>query len=156
MSSFKRSAESVWNGGGKDGKGSLKTQSGALSGLPYSAGMRFGEEKGTNPEELLAAAHAGCFNMALAFSLSGSGNTPEELRTKAVVTIEKEGSGFTIKTVALTLEGRVPGMSEEEFRKAAESAKEGCPVSRLFKGGAEITLDARLSSEERASAAGRA
>lgn len=147
MASFKRSAESVWNGGGKDGKGSLKTQSGALSGLPYSAGMRFGEEKGTNPEELLAAAHAGCFNMALAFALAGAGKSPEELRTKAVVTIEQEGGGgFTIKTIALTLQGRVPGMSEDEFKKAAQGAKEGCPVSKLFKGGAEITLDAQLTS----------
>ena len=156
MASFKRSGESVWTGGGKDGKGSLKTQSGALSGLPYSAGMRFGEEKGTNPEELLAAAHAACFNMALAFNLSGSGNAPEELRTKAVVTIEQDGGGFTIKTVALTLQGRVPGMSDEEFEKAAQAAKEGCPVSKLFKGGAETTLDAQLSSEERASAAAQA
>lgn len=145
MASFKRSAESVWNGGGKDGKGSLKTQSGTLSGVAYSAGMRFGEEKGTNPEELLAAAHAGCFNMALAFDLSAAGQTPEELRTKAVVTIEQDGGGFTIKTVALTLQGRVPGMTEEEFRKAAQTAKENCPVSRLLKG-AEITLDAKLAS----------
>ena len=145
MASFKRSGESVWKGGGKDGKGSLNTQSGALSGLPYSAGMRFGEEKGTNPEELLAAAHAGCFNMALAFALSGSGKTPEELRTKAVVTIAQETGGFTIKTVALTLQGRVPGMTEDEFKKAAQGAKEGCPVSKLFKG-AEITLDAKLIS----------
>ena len=146
MASFKRSAESVWNGGGKDGKGSVKTQSGALSGIPYSAGMRFGEEKGTNPEELVAAAHAGCFNMALAFALSGEGKNPEELRTKAVVTIEQEGSGFAVKTVALTLQGRVPGMSADEFRQAAEKAKEGCPISKLLKGGAEITLDAQLTS----------
>ena len=144
MASFKRSAESVWNGGGKDGKGTLKTQSGALSGLAYSAGMRFGEEKGTNPEELLAAAHADCFNMALAFGLSGAGHQPEELSTTAVVSIEQEGGGFTIKTVALTLKGRVPGISEDEFRKAADDAKAGCPVSKLFKG-AEITLDAQLT-----------
>src|SRR5688500_4702408 len=143
MASFKRSAESVWNGGGKDGKGSLQTQSGALSGIPYSAGMRFGEEEGTNPEELLAIAHAGCFNMALAFGLSGQGKTPEELRTTAAVTIEQEGGGFTINKIALTLKGRVPGISAEEFRKAAEEAKAGCPVSKLFKG-AEITLDAQL------------
>ena len=144
MASFKRSAESVWNGGGKDGKGTLKTQSGALSGIGYSAGMRFGEERGTNPEELVAAAHAGCFNMALAFGLSGAGHKPEELRTTAEVRIEQEGQGWTVKSVGLTLRGRVPGMSEEEFRKAAETAKAGCPISRLLN--AEITLDAKLAS----------
>jgi osmotically inducible protein OsmC len=143
MASFKRSAESVWNGGGKDGKGTLKTQSGALSGIAYSAGMRFGGDPGTNPEELIAAAHAGCFNMALAFGLSGAGHKPQELRTTADVTIESDGPGFSIKTINLKLKGRVPGISEEEFRKAAEDAKAGCPVSKLFKG-ANITLDAEL------------
>ena len=143
MAATKRRAEAVWKGGGKDGRGTLDTNSGALASVPYSAGMRFGEEKGTNPEELLAAAHAGCFNMALAFGLSGSGKQPEELRTTAVVSMEQEGGGFTIKSVALTLRGRVPGMSQDEFRQAAEAAKAGCPVSRLFKG-AEITLDAQL------------
>jgi lipoyl-dependent peroxiredoxin len=144
MAAIKRRAEAVWKGGGKDGRGTLNAQSGALSNVPYSAGMRFGEEKGTNPEELLAAAHAGCFNMALAFGLSGAGHQPEELSTTAVVSIEQEGGGFTIKTVALTLKGSVPGISEDEFRKAADDAKAGCPVSKLFKG-AEITLDAQLT-----------
>jgi osmotically inducible protein OsmC len=144
MAAIKRRAEAVWKGGGKDGRGTLNAQSGALSNVPYSAGMRFGEEKGTNPEELLAAAHAGCFNMALAFGLSGAGHQPEELSTTAVVSIEQEGGGYTIKTVALTLKGRVPGISEDEFRKAADDAKAGCPVSKLFKG-AEITLDAQLT-----------
>jgi osmotically inducible protein OsmC len=108
--------------------------------------MRFGEEKGTNPEELIAAAHAGCFNMALAFGLGGGGHKPEELRTTAVVTIEKEDSGWTVKSSALTLKGKVPGMSAADFKKAAEAAKAGCPISRLLKGGAEITLDAQLVS----------
>ena len=144
MAAIKRRAEAVWKGGGKDGRGTLNAQSGTLSNVAYSAGMRFGEEKGTNPEELLAAAHAGCFNMALAFGLSGAGHQPEELSTTAVVSIEQEGGGFTIKTVALTLKGRVPGISEDEFRKAADDAKAGCPVSKLFKG-AEITLDAQLT-----------
>jgi len=144
MAAIKRRAEAVWKGGGKDGRGTLNAQSGAVSNVPYSAGMRFGEEKGTNPEELLAAAHAGCFNMALAFGLSGAGHQPEELSTTAVVSIEQESGGFTIKTVALTLKGRVPGISEDEFRKAADDAKAGCPVSKLFKG-AEITLDAQLT-----------
>ena len=144
MAEIRRKGDSVWNGGGKDGKGTLNTQSGALSAVPYSAGMRFGEEKGTNPEELVGAAHAGCFNMALAFALSGAGHQPEELRTTAVVSNEQEGGGFTITSIALTLTGRVPGMSEDDFRKAAEGAKAGCPVSRLFKC-AEITLDAKLA-----------
>jgi osmotically inducible protein OsmC len=143
MASIKRSAEAVWNGGGPDGKGTLTTKSGTLSGTPYSAGMRFGEEKGTNPEELIAAAHAGCFNMALAFGLGGAGHKPTELRTTAVVTIEKEGAGWTVKSSALTLKGKVPGMSADEFKKAAEGAKAGCPISRLLTG-AEITLDAEL------------
>jgi osmotically inducible protein OsmC len=140
---FKRSAEAVWNGGGKDGKGRITTASGTLSNVGYSAGMRFGEEKGTNPEELVAAAHAGCFNMALAFGLAGAGHTPQELTTKADVRIEQEGAGWTVKSVALTLRGKVPGISEDEFRKAAEAAKAGCPISRLLKG-AEISLDAKL------------
>ncbi len=143
MASIKRSAEAVWKGGGADGKGTLTTQSGTLSGTPYSAGMRFGEDKGTNPEELVGAAHAGCFSMALAFGLGGAGHKPEELRTSAVVTIEKEGAGWTVKSSALTLKARVPGMSEADFKKAAEGAKAGCPISRLLKG-AEITLDAEL------------
>ena len=145
MAGFKRSAESVWNGGGKDGKGSLTTESGVLSGTAYSASKRFGDEKGTNPEELLAAAHSGCFNMALAFGLSGAGKAPEELRTTAVVSIEQDGPGFTIKKIEMRLRGRVPGMSADEFRKAAEEAKTGCPVSKLFQG-AEITLDAQLAT----------
>ncbi len=139
---FKRRADAVWRGGGKDGSGELNTQSGTLSGTPYSAEMRFGEQRGTNPEELVAAADAGCFNMALAFGLSGQGYTPEELRTSAEARIEQEGAGWTVKSIALTLRARVPGISDEEFRRAAEGAKENCPISKLFK--AEITLDAQL------------
>lgn len=139
---FKRKADAVWKGGGKDGSGQLNTQSGTLSGTPYSADMRFGEAKGTNPEELVAAAHAGCFNMALAFGLSGQGHQAEELRTTAEVRIEQEGAGWTVKSVALTLSGRVPGMSAEEFQQAAEAAKAGCPISKLLN--ADMTLDAQL------------
>jgi osmotically inducible protein OsmC len=145
MPTIKRSAEAVWNGGGPDGSGTLTTDSGVLKSTPYSAGRRFGDDPGTNPEELIAAAHAGCFNMALAFGLTGGGKTPEELRTTAVVTIEKEDAGWTVKTSALTLKGKVPGMSADEFKQAAEGAKAGCPISRLLKG-AEITLDAELVS----------
>jgi len=144
MPTIKRSAEAVWKGGGPDGKGTLTTQSGTLNGTAYSAGQRFGEDKGTNPEELVAAAHAGCFSMALAFGLGGTGHKPEELRTSAVVTIEKEGAGWTVKSSALTLKAKIPGISEADFKKAAEGAKAGCPISRLLKGGADITLDAAL------------
>lgn len=143
MAGITRTAESVWHGDGPKGTGSLTTQSGTLSGLAYSAGMRFGDDKGTNPEELLAAAHSGCFNMALAFGLTKAGKPPEELRTTAAVTIEKDGDGFSIKHIKLTLKAKIPGMSAEEFKAAAEGAKAGCPVSKLFKG-AEITLDAQL------------
>lgn len=143
MPTIKRSADAVWKGGGPDGKGTLSTQSGTLSGTPYSAGMRFGEDKGTNPEELIAAAHAGCFSMALAFGLGGAGHKPEELRTSAVVTIEKEGAGWTVKSSALTLKAKVAGISEADFKKAADAAKAGCPISRVL-AGAAITLDAQL------------
>jgi len=143
MPTIKRSAEAVWKGGGPDGKGTLTTQSGTLNGVGYSAGMRFGEDKGTNPEELIAAAHAGCFSMALAFGLGGSGHKPDELRTSAVVSIEKEGAGWTVKSSALTLKAKIPGISEADFKKAADAAKAGCPISRVL-AAATITLDAQL------------
>jgi osmotically inducible protein OsmC len=145
MASFKRSAESVWTGSGKEGKGKLTTKSGALSNVAYATGMRFGEERGTNPEELLAAAHAGCFNMQLAFNLSNAGHPPEELRTTAEVKIESDDPGFSIKHITLNLKGRVSGISKQEFLKAAEAAKAGCPVSKLFKGSAEITLNTEFA-----------
>jgi osmotically inducible protein OsmC len=144
MASFTRSGESVWNGSGPDGKGKLTTQSGVVSGVPYAAKMRFGDEKGTNPEELLAIAHAGCFNMALAFGLTRAGTPPEELATTAKVTVETDGEGFSIKKIRLELKGKVPGISAEDFKKAAEGAKANCPVSKLFKG-AEITLESELA-----------
>ena len=140
-----RSADAVWRGGGKDGSGSLSTASGALSQVPYSLGKRFGDEPGTNPEELIGAAHAGCFAMALAVQLAGAGHKPEELRTRADVRIEQqEGGGWRIKAVTLNLEGRVPGISADEFQRIAEAAKNGCPVSNVLKG-ADITLNARLA-----------
>jgi lipoyl-dependent peroxiredoxin len=146
---MKRSATAVWKGSGKEGNGQLNTTSGALKDLPYSAAMRFQDESGrsgTNPEELIAAAHAGCFNMALAFQLSGAGHAPEELHTEAVVTIEKEpdGTAWTVKSSALRLRGRVPDIAEAKFRELAEKAKAGCPVSRAL-GAIEVTLDANLS-----------
>ena len=137
-----RKAKAVWRGTGRDGDGDLSTDSGILSETPYSFRTRFENEKGTNPEELIAAAHAGCFTMALAFQLQGAGYTPTELLTEAAVTLEPEGDGFTIKKSALTLRASVPGLDEETFKTLAANAEHGCPVSKALK--AEITLDAKL------------
>lgn len=142
MASIHRTAKAAWQGTGKEGTGQLTTQSGVLKEARYGFKTRFEDGPGTNPEELIAAAHAGCFTMALAFQLSGAGHTPESLETDARVTMEQEGSGWTIKAVALTLRGKVPGCGAEEFAKLAEAAKAGCPVSRVLK--ADITLDAKL------------
>ena len=142
MATIKRNASAQWSGSGKEGKGAITTQSGVLSDTPYSFTRRFGEEKGTNPEELIAAAHAGCFTMALAFQLSGAGHAPEKLDTRADVSLEQVEGGWKIAAVALTLKGNVPGMSKDEFMKLAEAAKAGCPVSKVLN--ATITLDATL------------
>ena len=143
MATITRSADAVWNGSGKDGRGTVTTQSRTLSETAYSARMRFGDEKGTNPEELIAAAHAGCFAMALAFGLSTAGHEPEELRTSARLRMEQEGGGWRISTIQLQLRGRVPGLSRDEFLKFAEDAKANCPVSKVLN--AEISLDADLA-----------
>ena len=143
MATITRSADAVWNGSGKDGRGTVTTQSRTLSETAYSAKMRFGDEKGTNPEELIAAAHAGCFAMALAFGLSAAGHEPEELRTSARLRMEQEGGGWRIATIQLQLRGRVPGLSRDEFLKFAEDAKANCPVSKVLN--AEISLDADLA-----------
>lgn len=137
-----RSASAVWHGTGRDGKGTLTTQSGVLDGTSYSFTTRFENEKGTNPEELIAAAHASCFTMALAFALQSKGLTPTELKTEAVVSLEKDGAGFKVSKSALTLSAHVPGISAEDFAEVAKGAKEGCPISKLLT--AEITLDASL------------
>jgi osmotically inducible protein OsmC len=142
MASITRDATAVWAGAGKDGRGTLTTQSATLKETPYSANTRFGDGKGTNPEELIAAAHAGCFSMALAFQLGGAGHTPEEIRTKADLSIEKEDAGWRIKSVVLNLRAKVPGVSREEFMKLAEAAKANCPVSKVLN--AQITLKAEL------------
>ncbi len=141
-----RTATAVWTGTGADGSGHLTTPSGALDAQPYSAYARFESEDGraaTNPEELIAAAHAGCFSMALAFQLANAGFPPEELRTRADLTMEKEEIGWTIKAIALHLEARVPGIEPARFEELAQKAKAGCPVSRLLN--ADITLDATLA-----------
>ncbi|NGM18648.1 OsmC family protein [Roseomonas stagni] len=134
-----RSASAHWTGGGKDGTGSISSESGVLKEAPYGFNARFGDGRGTNPEELIGAAHAGCFTMALAFRLAKEGLTAESLDTTAKVAMEKEGEGFRIARVALTLRAKVPGTDEATFKALAEEAKAGCPVSKLLK--AEITLE---------------
>ncbi|MBL0891933.1 MAG: OsmC family protein [Gemmatimonadaceae bacterium] len=142
-----RTGSAVWNGTIKDGSGSLTTPSGVLSGTPYSFKMRFEDEtgrSGTNPEELIAAAHAGCFSMALSGQLTRAGFTPESLATSAAVTLEQKDGGFAITKVHLTLEAKVPGITEAQFQELAGAAKAGCPVSKVLN--AEITLAATLAS----------
>ena len=139
---MKRKASAVWTGGIKDGKGRLSTDSGVLADTQYSFSTRFEDGKGTNPEELIAAAHAGCFAMALSGQLGGAGMTAERIATTATVTLEKSGDGFAITTVHLDVTAKIPGARQEAFEKAARNAKEGCPVSKLLN--ASITMDARL------------
>lgn len=137
-----RKAKAVWRGTGKEGTGHLTTDSGILSQTPYSFKTRFESEKGTNPEELIAAAHAGCFTMALAFQLAGAGFTPTELATEAAVTLEPEGQGFKISRSALTLRAKIPNIDDAKFKELAGNAEKGCPVSKVLN--AQITLDAKL------------
>lgn len=137
-----RKASAVWQGTGRDGTGALSSQSGVLKATPYSFKTRFEDSLGTNPEELLAAAHAGCFTMALAFAIQREGFTPQALSTEAAVSLDQDGAGFKITKSALTLRAKVPGLSEAKFRELAESAEKTCPVSRVLN--AEITLDALL------------
>jgi lipoyl-dependent peroxiredoxin len=137
-----RKAKAVWQGTGRAGNGTLTSDSGVLVNTPYSFKTRFENEKGTNPEELIAAAHAGCFTMALAFQLQGAGFTPTELATEAAVTIEQEGQGFKISKSALTLRAKVPNIDEPTFTKLAKDAEKNCPVSKVLN--ATITLDAKL------------
>lgn len=142
MASIRREASAVWQGAGKDGRGTLTTPSGTLRQTPYSFHTRFEDGQGTNPEELIAAAHAGCFCMALAFQLSGAGHPPQELAATARLTMEQEGGGWRIAAVALHLRARVPGIERARFDELAEAAKANCPVSRVLN--AAITLEATL------------
>jgi osmotically inducible protein OsmC len=138
-----RRANAIWRGTGREGSGDLSTDSQVLARTPYSYRTRFESEKGTNPEELIAAAHAGCFTMALAFALQTAGFKPTELATEAAVSLEPDGSqGFKISRSALTLRAQVPGISEEKFSSIAQEAERNCPVSKVLR--AEITLDAKL------------
>jgi len=141
-----RKSTAVWNGDGPHGKGALTTQSGVFENQPYSAKTRFESEDGrlgTNPEELLGAAHAGCFAMALAFALGRAGHTPEELRVTASVDLVKNDAGFIIQTIGLDLHARVPGIEAEAFTKIAEGAKNGCPLSKAL-AATPITLSVTL------------
>src|SRR3712207_357050 len=141
---MKRKASAVWKGGLKDGKGTISTASGVLSDTQYSFSTRFEDGTGTNPEELIAAAHAGCFSMALSGQLGNAGVTAESISTSASVTLEKTEAGFTVTKVHLDVVARIPGGDQQTFETAANNAKAGCPISRLLK--AEITMDARLEA----------
>ena len=140
---MKTSGSAVWSGGLKDGKGSISTQSGALKEYPYGFTSRFEGKPGTNPEELIGAARAGCFTMALSNILGEAGMTAERMDTKAEVTLEKLDDGFAITAVHLTLRAKIPGAENAKFQECAAKAKAGCPVSKLLK--ANITLDAALA-----------
>jgi len=142
---MKRSASAVWAGGLKDGKGMLSTESGALVNVKYGFTTRFGDEKGTNPEELIAAAHAGCFTMALSGKLAEAQLTADAISTQAMVTLEKLEAGFTVTAIHLIVTAKIPGASKEAFSAAAEKAKAGCPISRLLGAAAKITMDATLA-----------
>ena len=137
-----RKATAVWRGTGRDGEGGLSTDSGVLHETPYSYKTRFESGQGTNPEELIAAAHAGCFTMAVAFGLQVAGFTPGELITEAAVTLEPDGAGFRISRSALTLTAEVPGLDKAKFDELAGEAEKNCPISKVLN--AEITLDATL------------
>ena len=145
-----RKAKAVWNGDLKNGKGLMTADSGVLQNAQYSFSTRFENGKGTNPEELIAAAHAGFFTMALSAQLGNAGITPESLETTASVTLEKLEAGFTVTKVHLDVTAHIPGVDKTAFEKAAENAKAGCPISRLLK--AEITMTATLSGERATSA----
>jgi osmotically inducible protein OsmC len=141
---MERKASAVWQGGLKDGKGTLSADSGVLKQTPYSFAQRFESAPGTNPEELLAAAHAGCFTMALSAQLGAAGMTAEKLETTATVTLEKVGDGFSITKSHLDLVAKIPGADKAKFDTAVKNAETGCPVSKLFK--AEISVTSRLDA----------
>lgn len=141
---MERKASAVWNGNLKEGKGTISSDSGVLKDSEYSFKTRFENETGTNPEELIAAAHAGCFSMALSNELDKAGMKPESVSTSANVSLEKGDAGFSITKIRLETSAKVPGAKQEDFDKAAEAAKTGCPVSKVLN--AEISLEAKLES----------
>jgi osmotically inducible protein OsmC len=140
---MKRTASAQWTGGLKEGKGSVSTSSGAIRELPYSFVTRFEDKPGTNPEELIAAAHAGCFSMALSAKLGNAGMNPQSIRTTATLSMEKLDAGWTVTAVHLDVSAAIPKADKAAFLKAAEEAKAGCPISRLLN--AKITMDAKLA-----------
>ncbi len=142
MAVIKRHASAQWHGTGKEGTGSLTTQSATLKDTPYGFNARFGDGKGTNPEELIAAAHAGCFSMATAFQLTGAGHPPEVMDCTATLTMEQVPGGFKIAAIHLVLKAKVPGLDDAKFQALASEAKANCPVSKVLN--ADITLDASL------------
>ena len=142
MATIKRNGSAVWSGAVKDGKGQISTQSGVLKDSPYGFGTRFEGAPGTNPEELIGAAHAGCFSMALSAKLGEAKLTPEKIATTATVSLEKGDKGFTITAVHLDVTAKIPGATAEQFQTIAADAKAGCPVSRVLN--ATITMTAKL------------
>lgn len=141
---MQRNASAHWSGGLKDGKGTLSSASGVLKNTPYSFSTRFESQPGTNPEELIAAAHAGCFTMALSAELGKAGMTAQSIDTTATVTLEKTDAGFTVTASHLQVTARIPGADQGKFDQAAKNAEEGCPISRLLK--AKITMEAKLGA----------
>jgi osmotically inducible protein OsmC len=139
-----KSASAIWQGAVKDGVGSISTESGVLRDAPYGFKARFENGKGTNPEELLGAAHAGCFSMALSMMLGEAGFTPDVIRTHADVTLEKVGPGYQISAIHLAVSARIPGLDSSRFQEIADNAKTGCPVSKALN--ASITMDAKLET----------
>ncbi len=142
--SINRKASAEWHGSLKEGKGTVSTHSGVLKNAQYSFGTRFENGAGTNPEELIAAAHAGCFSMALSAQLGNAGMTPESIETTASLTMEKLEAGFTITAIHLNTTAKIPGADKAKFETAANNAKAGCPISRLLN--TKITMDAKLIS----------
>ena len=141
---MKTTGSAVWQGGIKDGHGAISTKSGVLTGAPYGFATRFEGKPGTNPEELLGAAHAACFTMALSLILTEAGLKAEHLATTAEVSLDKDGDGYSITAVRLILDGKVPGIDQARFEQLAGEAKNGCPVSKLFR--ADITMEATLAA----------
>ena len=139
---MKRSGSAVWKGGLKDGHGTVSTESGAVSGLPYNFSKRFENEPGTNPEELVAAAHASCFSMALSLALANAGMRAESIETKATVSLDQVEGGFAVTSSHLQTTVKIPNVDKAAFEKAADGAKSGCPISKLLN--AKITMDAKL------------
>jgi lipoyl-dependent peroxiredoxin len=141
---MQRTASAHWSGGLKDGKGTVSSASGVLKNTPYSFSTRFESQPGTNPEELIAAAHAGCFTMALSAQLGNAGLTAQAIDTTATITLEKTDAGFTVTSSHLQVTAKIPGADKAKFDQAAKNAEEGCPISRLLK--TKITMDAKLES----------